>query len=58
MLFTHGRPLISALLRLTSDPVVMGGAQVRRGPRWAMGGVVAVVTTLNLALIGLTVAGA
>ncbi|HQY32609.1 Nramp family divalent metal transporter [Actinotalea sp.] len=47
-----------ALLRLTSDPVVMGGAQVRRGPRWAMGGVVAVVTTLNLALIGLTVAGA
>lgn len=44
-----------ALLRLTSDPAVMGTAAVRRAPRWAMGAVVLAVTVLNLVLVGLTV---
>lgn len=46
-----------ALMRLTGDTSVMGSAVVRRAPRWAMGVVVAVVSTLNLVLIWLTVTG-
>ena len=46
-----------ALLRVSGDPAVVGPDGVRRGPRWALGGVVAMVTSLNLVLVGLTVAG-
>jgi len=45
------------LLRLTSDRALMGGAANRPTVRWALTGVVLLVTGLNLALIALTVAG-
>lgn len=45
------------LLRFTNDPTVMGSVANRPSLRWALRLVVTLVTLLNVALLGLTVAG-